>query len=437
MDAGNINLNFQTKAITTKWEDMLIAGVLFYVLVQSLFGFLERAFFWGELFVLLSFLCIFKVQYNSRSRQKPMLFMIYLWLLFFPIYGLLVSRYFNNAEFDTLFYLRHLSFFYYAAFALFAFKYAPKIIHYVKKMGLLIFLPLLFGILFSDAGLCLPISLGFLLMAMSVKEKKIFYYLSFAFALFTLSLSTGSGTNKFILLMYILFVVLNEAAHFIMKYVPAILTRVLTILITIAIILFFIRYLSSFYEFTTQSALLGLSIANLEQTSQNFGTDLGGFWRLVLWSHLYGRFLENPLGLGLGTPLFAQWLDGYVALHLDVPGENYVQGAHNSFITFIARMGVPALVYFSFLFFYITSMSLVIFRKLKFRPFQTSEGKLLSSVFLTLIAMCISSSFNVLLESPIYASGFWFFLGLFVRLFGDLEGTSKIMNSLDGTQQST
>lgn len=367
-----------------------------------------------------------------------MLFMIYLWVFCFPIYGLLVSLFSNSAEFSLLFYLRHLSFFYYAVFALFAFKYAPTIVRYTKKTALPILLFLLFCTFFFGGGVSTPIPLGLFLMALSggEKRKKIFY-LGFAFVLFLLFLSSGAGTNKFILIIYILFIALNEIAHFIIKYIPRNITRALTILITAAMVLFFIRYLSFLNALTTQSALLGGNISLLDQMSRDANTDLGGAWRLVLWSHLYGRFLEHPFGLGLGTPLFSKWIDGYVALHLDIPGENYVQGAHNSFITFIARMGIPALAYFSFLFYSIANISLTVFRKLKFRPFRTSEGRLLSSVFLTLVAMCISSSFNVVLESPMTASGFWFFLGLFVRLFGDLEGTSKMMNSLDDAQQST
>ena len=170
---------------------------------------------------------------------------------------------------------------------------------------------------------------------------------------------------------------------------------------------------------------MGLTLGVLNKMSTNLYTDGGGFWRLTLWSHLYGRLLDHPWGLGLGTPLFENWLDGFVLLHLYKPGENYIQGAHNSFVTFVARLGLPALLLFSFLFFYIAKITRDAFYKIDFKPFDTEEGRLLLAALFAFVPTLLEANFNVCLESPLYASIFWFSFGLFIRIAGDLIERSK------------
>ncbi|MDO8526157.1 MAG: O-antigen ligase family protein [Deltaproteobacteria bacterium] len=420
----------------SKLKQYLVSLVLLYLFIQGIFPNIERFTLWGEMFVLLTFYLVYNMSLDVRSEQKQILLLIYLWAFLFPVYGLLMAVIYQPATFAFIYFLRHLVFFYYCVFFFFAFKYGDLICLYFKKWRFYL-MGFVFWCVLFEGGNAVSFSpfLGFLLICVSEfkkKRDKHIFYIIFCLILVTMFVSSGQGTNKLILLSYFGFVFFQFFARFWTKWIPPKVNRIFIIVVVISFGIFFVKYISYFNHMTTQLAALGQNIAALELMSEENHTDLGGFWRLVLWSHLYGRFLDFPWGLGLGTPLFSNWLDGFVMLHLNKPGENYVQGAHNSFITLIARMGIPALVFFMALFYCVLRMSIKSFRKMNFRPFQTTRGRALSGSFLALISITISCSFNVVLESPLYAGAFWFTLGLFTRLLGDFANDKPPeMNSLD------
>jgi len=84
-----------------------------------------------------------------------------------------------------------------------------------------------------------------------------------------------------------------------------------------------------------------------------FTIDGNATTRFFLWSYLFHKiFLKNLLGIGLGTPLFPHdflWEDMRIWIRND-PYLEYTLGAHNSFLTVLARFGIPGLLPFMVLY---------------------------------------------------------------------------------------
>lgn len=393
---------------------------LCYVFAQAIYPNLEKRYYWGELFTFCSIFFLLRLPCHEEGYGKHLVFLVLIWMFFFPVYGIIISKLFWNDVFDKIFLVRHAVFFYYSAFFFLAYKYSPLLVRHLDRFTYpLLFTVPVISLYWGNFGI--HALYGFLLMAVSrhfPHNKRLYHCLLF-YIFFALVLNRDGGTAKFLLLVFLCFFALNFVAPLWKKYVPPLARRLLIYTLGIFMIFLFFYALSKFYDLTTQMAMVGAGITAFDETSRSLHTDLNGLWRPALWSHLYGRFLQHPWGLGLGTPLFETWLDGFMFLHLYRPGENYVQGAHNSFITFFARLGIPCVVLFSLLFFYSVKLALQVFSSLHFRPLQTSEGRLLTGCFLSIMFITVSASFNVVLESPLSAGIFWFSFGLFARLFGD------------------
>lgn len=401
-------------------ESYFILAFLCYIFMQAIYPNLERRYYWGELFTLCGIFFLLRLPYREEGYGKHLVFLVLIWIFFFPVYGILISKLFWNDVFDKIFLVRHAVFFYYSVFFFLAYKYSPLLVKHLDRLTVpLLFIVPFITLFWGNFGVH-PIY-GFLLMAVSqhFPHKNRLYHCLLFYIFFTLVLNRDGGTAKFLLLGFLSFFALNFAAPLWKKHLPPLARRLLIYFLGLSMAFLFFHALSKFCNLTTQMALLGDSITSLDETSRSLHTDLNGLWRPILWSHLYGRFLKHPWGLGLGTPLFETWLDGFMFLHLYRPGENYVQGAHNSFITLFVRLGIPCIVLFSLLFYYSARLTLQVFSSLNFRPIRTPEGRLLTGCFLSILFITINASFNVVMESPLNAGIFWFSFGLFARLFGD------------------
>lgn len=405
-----------------RYQKFLLLCIFFHVIVQSLFPTLERKFLWGEFFVLLASFSVLLIPLTSSNYQRHLVFLISVWFFLFPIYGLLISLLSWSQDFEFLYYVRHLSYFYYCIFFFFAFKYGAFIVYYLQKWRRLTYLiPILFLFAGAYKGSALSV-IGFMLIAFSSQNEKHSYsfYLGVVIAICIPIFFHASGTNKIVLATYVGFFGLTYFAKFWTKSIPIVARRIITYTLILFAFILAVKFIDNFSHLTAHLSSLGLTLGVLNDMSESMHTDGSGFWRLVLWSHLYGRFLDHPWGLGLGTPLFENWLDGFVLLHLYREGENYVQGAHNSFVTFVARLGIPALLLFSFIFFYIAKIIKEALHKIDFNLFHTNEGRLFLSAIFVFLPPFLEANFNVTLESPILAGIFWFNFGLFTKIVGDL-----------------
>jgi hypothetical protein len=139
------------------------------------------------------------------------------------------------------------------------------------------------------------------------------------------------------------------------------------------------------------------------------GLDHNSTWRLVFWYRLIvENFPQNILGIGLGTPLL-DYIPGQDTAFSNYDDEYdiHVMGSHNTYLTVAARLGLlfPVLL-------------VLIYRRV-FREFYRWFGyynyrrNLL--IFISFFTVSIIGLFNLLLESPIYASLYWMLLGFVAK----------------------
>ncbi|MBV4356372.1 hypothetical protein [Pinibacter aurantiacus] len=133
--------------------------------------------------------------------------------------------------------------------------------------------------------------------------------------------------------------------------------------------------------------------------------DPNNTWRILLWDQiLFNHFPGNIFGAGFGTPMLTYFP---VEDPTKMPSLPYVVGGHNSFIYLFGRLGIVAIVFLG-----------LIYRKV-FKEFFNNRDQYLQSdsyiFFLSFFAISIVAAFNPVLETPIFASSYWLFLGLVAR----------------------
>ena len=127
--------------------------------------------------------------------------------------------------------------------------------------------------------------------------------------------------------------------------------------------------------------------------------------RLVIWNEiLVDNFPANLVGIGFGTPMLKAFpIDDYSKLAI-LP---YVMGGHNSFIYLFGRLGIPFLVLITLI--YITVFKEYFYHK----QYYYSTNQIL--IFWSFFAITVMAHFNPILESPLFASGYWMLLGFIAR----------------------
>jgi len=124
-------------------------------------------------------------------------------------------------------------------------------------------------------------------------------------------------------------------------------------------------------------------------------------WRLVIWNQIIvDKFPANLFGIGFGTPMLKAYpIDDYSKL-TTLP---YVMGGHNSFIYLFGRLGIPFLLL-------ITLIYITVFKEyFYYKQYYYSTNHIL--VFWSFFAITVMALFNPILESPMFASGYWMLLG--------------------------
>ncbi len=129
--------------------------------------------------------------------------------------------------------------------------------------------------------------------------------------------------------------------------------------------------------------------------------DASTTWRLVFWKQaIVDQFPKNMAGIGFGTPLFKYYPVYDVEKMNTLP---YVMGAHNSFVYLFARLGILYVLL-------LAGIYRTVFKEyFHFKIYYYHTGYVL--LFWCFFAVSIIAFFNPVLESPIYASGYWLFLG--------------------------
>lgn len=141
-----------------------------------------------------------------------------------------------------------------------------------------------------------------------------------------------------------------------------------------------------------------------------FNLDQNSSWRLIFWYRLVVEAFPTTLvGIGLGTPLLP-YHPVVTTTDLGYPDEYiaHVIGAHNSFITLYARLGLLAIVFLTMI--YHRALK-EFFRFKSYYLTNRNDG----GIFLAFVAITVVALFNLVIESPTLASLYWFSVGLVAR----------------------
>ena len=142
-------------------------------------------------------------------------------------------------------------------------------------------------------------------------------------------------------------------------------------------------------------------------------------WRLVIWEQiLVEKFPANIFGVGFGTPLLKYYpIEDYKKLST-LP---YVMGGHNSFIYLFGRLG---LLYILF----VIPVYITIFREyFYYKHFYYNNNQVL--IFWSFFTITVMAFFNPILESPVFASGYWMLLGFIARCIYDRKSREKNLST--------
>jgi hypothetical protein len=142
-------------------------------------------------------------------------------------------------------------------------------------------------------------------------------------------------------------------------------------------------------------------------------------WRFVIWKQIIvDRFPSNLFGLGFGTPVLKYYpIEDYSKLSA-LP---YVMGGHNSFIYLFGRLG---LVYL----FLIIPLYIILFKEYFYhKQYYYSNNQIV--VFWSFFILSVMAFFNPVLESPLFASGYWMLLGFTAQCICYRRSTESKLSS--------
>jgi hypothetical protein len=207
------------------------------------------------------------------------------------------------------------------------------------------------------------------------------------------SFTYSSATSIFVA-AFLIFIMLSPSYAFFKQ------TTILLLIIFIVTFIYLTPYLGNIKVGYSHYTYVG--ITNVMKSHPLLSIDGNSTWRLVLWKEIIvDDFPANIFGLGFGTPAMKYFpVEDYSKLHT-LP---YVIGSHNSFVYLFGRLGIVYLLL-------IIPIYITIFKEyFYFKRYYKITNELL--IFYSFFSFTLISLFNPTLESPIYASGYWFILGL-------------------------
>lgn len=265
-------------------------------------------------------------------------------------------------------------------------------------------------------------------------SKWIYGYGLFAFATGKVGLLDRNSFTFWLALLQRNWRILSTAFLFVMLGLYLLSYTSLTVLIVMGafIGILFIRRYSSFVLLSTLAfvafvVLFVAAIPYLRMYSVNrewfFGdveyvytlhpllrVDHNSSWRMIFFYRtVVEGFPQNLLGLGFGTPLLPYRI-GVTTTDLGFPDEYiaHVIGAHNSFITVYARMGLFAIIFVGMMYHGVIKE---FFTHKRYYMTTRNDG----GVFFAFVALTVCAFFNLVIESPTLAGLYWISLGFVAR----------------------
>lgn len=404
--------------INSRLHKIIAAALLFYLVFQAFFSFLERWFFWGELLIGITCIPLLTCEYRHKI-QKHILIAIYIWIFLLPAYTIWISVNYWSEDLKWYYLFRHLSAFYYAFFFLLAYKYCYSLISLGSKYWYLL-VPFI-GFFFLNSGISSTILMGiiFLFCANRFSSKKSF--LTGLILMFLVIFFRGHGAAGlfsalvFAATPFLMFVAKSlklPRTSFLLKWTSRILV------LSVVFVLFLGAF--KFMDFIYDLIALDLKLDSFDTMDVPFGADANTYWRLVFWSYLLEKFWQFPYGIGIGTPIFGDELIHFMNLAIGT-NEAYVLGAHNFFIASLVRVGVIFAFYFTFVSQRFFTLITGYLQCLSGSIFSTRESRLAIASLAAFGIALAQAGVNVVLWSPLNAAYFWVTFGFMVRIFGDQQ----------------
>jgi hypothetical protein len=130
-------------------------------------------------------------------------------------------------------------------------------------------------------------------------------------------------------------------------------------------------------------------------------------WRITFWFNSVENLIQTNLlfGIGLGTPIVSPYdlRFEYVSnVNPSDPNIFFTIGIHNSHLAVFVRYGIIGFIL------YVSALYSIIGKAI----LRCRNDQYLWSLITSFLLLNISALFNVVLESPLYASTYWMLLGL-------------------------
>ena len=134
--------------------------------------------------------------------------------------------------------------------------------------------------------------------------------------------------------------------------------------------------------------------------------------RLFMWWRIISETLPSTygLGVGFGTVLFDESFIRFLGLRQQFHEDSllvYTLSPHNSFLYFLATMGVPGIMGLFYMYFRLWKDHVKRIKNSTASEFETR-------MFMVFIAYSFAAALNVIIESPIHSGLYWGILGMYV-----------------------
>jgi hypothetical protein len=355
---------------------------LLYVIVPNIF---ERWFFFNEIFAGIGILLFLQKPIIWRRNDA-----IYNLMIFFISLGFIhiITSAFRHES--LLAYFRHWSIVY-SGFSFFLgilfFQYRTIIFKTLEKwLQYFIFavglIPNIFDRAFYSVGIA-------------------FFRFSNHFSLFIISLIAINlyivfiydvATPGFVVIVLLGILFIRKLAYF----------QLILLISVISFAVFYLSFLPNFALVVKPASFVGVIHSHPVLQIDHNTTFRFGLWYEILFIDWW----KNIFGIGFGTQLFK---------YTRMPPESgkiayFVSGAHNTYITLFSRLGVLFLGFFLLLYRHIIGFY---FRHRR----ELFENKSII-FFIAFFCLTVVGFFNLVLESPILASGYWTILGM---VYGSMQ----------------
>jgi hypothetical protein len=135
------------------------------------------------------------------------------------------------------------------------------------------------------------------------------------------------------------------------------------------------------------------------------------WWRLMFWAYEFGTQVIHNLffGIGFGTKLFDMTdFDAGFLIYSNPTDLNYeyTLGTHNSFMFILIRLGLVGL-------FPVLCIYAYFFKQINL--YRVLNDPLVATCGISYLFISLSALFNVVIESPLYASTYWILTGMFYQ----------------------